>query len=170
MSGPWAVAFGVLTVLVAVLGWAVVLLLTRVRELETSTSRLRQRVDALRSRSDRAPSPLPPPASSVVVMLEPERDTDRALLADLSERGLAELGVPTALYVPDDGTGAALVDGTGVAAQVFFRERPLSPAFPTVVVLGADGSVLRTGSPSRLHELTALVRGVHSHSHTPAAA
>lgn len=165
MSAPWAVAFGVLTVLVAVLGWAVVLLLTRVRELETSTSRLRQRVDTLRSRSDRpAPTP-PPPASSVVVMLEPERDTDRALLADLAERGLADLGVPTALYVPDDGTGAAMVDGTGVEAQVFFRDRPLSPAFPTVVVLGEEGSVLRTGSPTRLHELTALVSGGHVHSH-----
>ncbi len=168
MSTPWVVALGVLTTLLAALGWAVVLMLGRVRELESDVSRLRRSLDAVRRGAGREPTPPPPPASSVVVMLEPERDSDRALLADLVEQGGPNLSVPTTVYVPDDGTGAAMVDGTGVEAQVFFRERPLSAGFPTVVVLGAQGAVLRTGSPARVRELSALVSGTHVHTHVPA--
>jgi hypothetical protein len=164
MSAAWAVALGVLTALVAVLAVAVMMLLTRVRELETRTQRLQTRLDTMRRR-DRPAAPPPRPASSVVIMLEPERDTDRALVADLAADGGLSLGVPATVYVPDDGTGAALVDGTGLGAEPFYRERPLSAAFPSVVVLGEDGAVLRTGSPARTSELRGLVTGtVHTHA------
>ncbi len=166
MSGAWALALGVLTALVAVLAVAVMMLLTRVRELETRTQRLQTRLDTMR-RSDRPAAPPPPPASSVVIMLEPERDTDRALVADLAAGGGLRLGVPATVYVPDDGTGAALVDGTDLGAEPFYRDRPLSAAFPSVVVLGEDGAVLRTGSPARTSELRGLVTG---HVRTHAAA
>lgn len=169
MSTAWAVAVAVLTALVAVLGVAVMMLLTRVRELETRTQRLQTRVDTLR-RSDRPAPPPPPPASSVVIMLEPERDTDRALVADLASDGGLSLGVAASVYVPDDGTGAALIDGTGVDAEPFYRDRPLSAAFPSVVVLGADGAVLRTGSPARASELRGLVTGTHTHAHAHSTA
>lgn len=166
MSGAWALALGVLTALVAVLAVAVMMLLTRVRELETRTQRLQTRLDTMR-RSDRPAAPPPPPASSVVIMLEPERDADRALVADLAAGGGLSLDVPATVYVPDDGTGAALVDGTDLGAEPFYRDRPLSAAFPSVVVLGEDGAVLRTGSPARTSELRGLVTG---HVHTHAAA
>ena len=169
MSTAWAVAIAVLTALVAILGVAVMMLLTRVRELQTRTQRLQTRVDTL-SRRDRPAPPPPPPASSVVIMLEPERDTDRALVADLATDGGLSLGVPASVYVPDDGTGAALVDGTGLGAEPFYRDRPLSAAFPSVVVLGEDGAVLRTGSPARTSELRGLVTGAHTHTHTHATA
>jgi len=169
MTAAWAVAVAVLTALVAVLGVAVMMLLTRVRELETRTQRLQTRVDTLR-RTDRPAPPPPPPASSVVIMLEPERDTDRALLADLAADGGLSLGVPATLYVPDDGTGAALIDGSNLGAQPFYRDRPLSTAFPSVVVLGEDGAVLRTGSPARTSELQGLVTGARTHTHTHAPA
>lgn len=165
MSTAWALAFVALAALVALLGVAVIMLLTRVRDLETRAQRLQNRIDGL-ARSQRPAPPPPPPASSVVVMLEPERDTDRALVADLASADGLDLGVPSTFYVPDDATGAALVDGTSVQASTFFRDRPLSPAFPSAVVLGADGAVLRTGSPARVSELRGLVDGrAHSHTH-----
>ena len=167
MSTPWVVAAGVLTLLVAVLSTALVMVMTRVSELESRLSRVQQQVRSLqRGRTPaRAPAPPPVPAASVVVMLEAGRGSDLALADDIRRSGGVSLDVPTTVYVADDDTGRGMAEGLALEVSAFYREVPLSEGFPSVVVLDEAGAVLASGSPSTVAELESLVtRQTHSHS------
>lgn len=169
MSVPWIVAGGVLTVAVVVLSVALVAVMARISELETTVGRLRNQMSSLRSdlrQAQRQPEPPPPPPAAVLVMLEAARSADVALAADIRRVGGLSLDVPTTVYVPDDGSGASLADGLALEVAPYYRDAPLSAGFPSVVVLDEAGAVLATGSPDNVADLETLVarrRSVHAH-------
>ena len=168
MSTPWIVAAGVLTLLVAVLTAALVVVMGRVSELESRLSRVQGQVRSLQrgQASPPPPPPPPPPAASVVVMLEATRTADVALADAIRRAGGVSLDVPTTLYVADDESGRDLVAGLAVDVEPFYRESPLSQGFPSVVVMDESGGVLASGSPDTVQELESLVtRRGHTHVH-----
>ena len=169
MSTPWIVAAGVLTLLVAVLTAALVVVMGRVSALESRLSRVQGQVRSLQRGQGSSPSPPPPPpppAASVVVMLEATRTSDVALADAIRRAGGVSLDVPTTLYVADDESGRDLVAGLAVDVEPFYRESPLSQGFPSVVVMDESGGVLASGSPDTVQELESLVtRRGHTHAH-----
>lgn len=176
MSTAWIVAAGVLTVLVVALTALLVRVMEAQRTLEQTVARQQSSIAWLRRRLDQAGVPASPgrnqaPArpwapASVVVMLEPDRPDDQALVDDLTRTGAPSVGVPVALYAADDESGRGLVAGLDADVSFFYRDAPLSRGFPSAVVLDADGAVLTTGSPSAVADLEALVANrpaTHAH-------
>jgi hypothetical protein len=167
VSTAWVVAAGVLTLLVVVLSAALVMVMTRVSELESTLGRVQKQVRSLqRARTPAAPpAPPPPPAASVVVLLEAGRHADLSLADDIRRSGGVSVDVPTTVYVADDDSGRGLAEGLALEVAPFYREAPLSDAFPSVVVLDEAGGVLASGSPATVAELESLVtrrRNAHS--------
>lgn len=170
MSTPWIIAAGVLTLLVVVLATALVMVMARVSELESKLTRVQRQVRSLqqtRTPNAAPPPPPPPPAASVVVLLEAGRDADLALADDIRRSGGVSVDVPTTVYVADDDTGRGIAEGLALEVSPFFREAPLSDAFPSVVVLDESGGVLASGSPATVADLESLVTR-RRHVHSPA--
>ncbi|MGA7687888.1 MAG: hypothetical protein WCA29_01500 [Jiangellales bacterium] len=171
MSTPWIIAAGVLTLLVVVLATALVMVMTRVSELESALTRVQRQVRSLQQTrtggTASAPPPPPPPAASVVVLLEAAREADLALADDIRRSGGVSVDVPTTVYVADDDNGRAIAEGLALEVSPFFREAPLSNAFPSVVVLDESGGVLASGSPATVADLESLVTR-HRHVHSGA--
>jgi hypothetical protein len=167
VSTAWIVAAGVLTALVVALTAILVRVMEAQRVLEQTVARQQSSITSLRRRLDQGGVPQstgmdrvaaqPWAPASVVVMLEPDRPDDQALVDDLRTTGSPSVAVPVALYAPDDESGRDLVADLGTDVSFFYRDAPLSEGFPSVVVLDADGAVLTTGSPSAVADLEAMV-------------
>lgn len=173
MSTAWIVAVGVLTLLVVAVSTALVLVMSRLTALERTVTRLQQQVTRLQRQvttqqraggSGADPAGPALRAASVVVMLEPERQADLALVEDIRRSGGLSVDVPTVVRVPDDEAGRSLVEDLAVDVAPFYRDTPLSEQFPSVVVLDDAGGVLASGSPATVAALEALVTRHHAHA------